>query len=455
MWREAMGRDGMRDLLLLVIILGSVPISLFEPFYGVLVWIWISYFNPHRFTFSYMYEFPVAAVIAVPTLLGILFTRKINRNPMVRETALLGMLWIWFVITYLNATRIPLFQGHILDAKSELIRVSKILLMTVVMILLVNTRERLKYLFLVTSLSFSLLVLKGALFGARTSGQYRVWGPPDSFLADNNGFAMAVNMSLPMLFYLGRVEENRLLKRILNISFICGIVSVLLTYSRGGLLGLVAVMLTIVLKSRYRVLSGIVLVACGLLVLTFAPEKWMERMGTLKHESENVDDSAHQRLVSWGTTLNFSKDYPIMGGSFDTLPDIEVFQRYESEPLPGGFPSSGPHSIYFQVIGEQGYVGLILYLALIGCCMFSLRRIRSYARRITAMNWSFPYLDILETAFIGFLVSGAFLGLANFDLFYQLIACTIILKILVRRELATHLSSGGPETAILVESPVA
>lgn len=432
----------MRDLLLLIIILGSVPISFFEPFFGILMWVWIAYFNPHRFTFTYMYDFPVAMVIAVPTLLGIVFTRKINRNIMVRETVLLGLLWIWYGITYLNATNVPLFQGHILDARSELIRVSKILIMTVVMILLVTSKERLKYLFLVTSFSFSLLVLKGALFGVRTSGQYRVWGPPDSFLADNNGFALAVNMSLPMLFYLARVEKNQVLKRLLNISFVCGIVSVLLTYSRGGLLGLVAVLFMITWKSKYRVISSILLCASGLLVLTFAPPQWLNRMGSIEHEAQDADGSARQRLVSWGTTLNFSKDYPFMGGSFDLLPDIEVFQRYQTEPLPGGFPSSGPHSIYFQMIGEQGYIGLMLYLSMIGACLLTLRRIRTFARAISEVQWSVPYLDILEAAFAGFLVSGAFLGLANFDLFYQLIACTIILKMLVRKDLAEKLRNG-------------
>jgi putative inorganic carbon (HCO3(-)) transporter len=426
----------MRDLLLLVIILGSVPISFVEPFYGVLVWTWIAYFNPHRYTFSYMYNFPVAAVIAAPTLFGMVFSKKINRDFMVRETVLLGVLWTWFVITYVNATHVPLFQGHIPDAKAELIRVSKILLMTVVMILVVNTRERLKYVFFVTAFSFVPLVFKGALFGFRTGGESRVWGPPESFLADNNGFALAVNMSLPILFYFGRIEQNRILRRILNISFACGILTVILTYSRGGLLGLIAVLLVIAFKSRFRVLSGFLVVILGFTVLTFAPQKWMERMGTLTGGTGNIDSSAKQRLVSWGTTWNFVMDYPIMGGSFRSLPNVDLFQRYQSEPLPGGFLSSGPHSIYFQTLGEQGFVGLGLYLLLIASSIFSLRHLRRGARILPSTKWVMTYTDIIEASMAGFLVSGAFLGLADFDLFFQLIACTIILKILWRREVA-------------------
>jgi putative inorganic carbon (HCO3(-)) transporter len=441
----------MRDLVLLIIILASVPISFFEPFYGVLIWIWIAFFNPHRYTFTYMYNFPVAAVVAAPTLFGLLFTRNVNRRFMVRETALLTVLWGWFVFTYLNATQVPLFQGHILDAQAELIRVSKILLMTFVMILLVTSREKLKYVFLVTALSFTPLVLKAAIFGFRTGGQDRVWGPPDSFLADNNGFALAVNMSLPILFYLARVEENRILRWVLNVAFACGILTVIFTYSRGGLLGLAAILLVIAFKSRYRVLSALLLVIFGFLLLTFAPEKWTGRMGTLTSR-ESPDDSAKQRLVSWGTTWNFVKDYPIAGGSFRSLPNVDLFQRYQSEPLPEGFLSSGPHSIYFQTLGEQGFVGLALYLLLIGSSIVTLRSLRKRAQLLPSTGWIATYTDVIEVSLVGFLVSGAFLGLADFDLFFQMIACTIILKILWKREVAVQTAAVPVRAPTLAES---
>ena len=57
----------MRDLIVLAIVFLSVPIALFRPYYGVLVWVWIAYFNPHRFTWTYAYNFPVAMTIAIPT----------------------------------------------------------------------------------------------------------------------------------------------------------------------------------------------------------------------------------------------------------------------------------------------------------------------------------------------------------------------------------------------------
>ena len=425
----------MRDLILLLVIGVSIPVSFFYPYYGILVWTWITFFNPHRFTWGFMYNAPVAAAIAIPTLLGCFFTPNINRQILKRETLLLGGLWVWFCITFVHALTVPLFQGHIDYAKLELIRVSKVLLITFVMILLVTTRQRLKYLVAVTAMSFGLLAIKGAIFGIRTAGEARVWGPPDSFLTDNNAFALAANISLPMLLFLARDEKKRIYRMGIYLTFFCAVLSVILTYSRGGLLGLGAVLFALVFKSRYKALSVVLLAISFVAVITFAPPQWMERMGGLAHGT--VDESGHQRLVSWGTSWNFALDYPITGGSFNALPNVELFRRYQPEPLPGGFESSGPHSIYFQVLEEQGFTGVALYFFLVCSCWASLFSLRRRARQAPATQWIVPYANMIEVSLFGFLVSGAFLGLANFDLYYQLVAMVIILKVLYEAEVPT------------------
>lgn len=424
----------MRDVILFIIIAISIPISFFRPYFGILVWTWITFFNPHRYTWGFMYNFPIAAVIAAPTLLGCFFTSDLNRRILKRETLLLAGLWAWFSITFLYALQVPLFEGHLNDAKLELVRVSKVLLITFAMMVLVTSHKKLKTLVMVTAMSFGLLAIKGALFGFRTGGAARVWGPPDSFIADNNSFALAVNMSLPMLLFLARDEKKRNYRWLLYCAFVCGVASVTLTYSRGGLLGLAAVLLAITIKSRYKVISVCLIGFCSVAVITFAPPQWMDRMAGLVHG--DVDMSGHQRLVSWGTSWNFALDYPITGGSFNALPNVELFQRYQPEPLPGGFQSSGPHSIYFQTLEEQGFVGLALYLFLVGSCWASLLNLRRRAGRSQVSQWMVPYTHMIEVSLFGFLVSGAFLGLANFDLFYQLVAMVVILKVLYRDDAA-------------------
>jgi len=436
----------MRDLILFIIIVISIPISFFRPYFGILMWTWIAFFNPHRFTWGFMYNSPVAAAVAVPTLLGCLFTSRINRNILKLETLVLAGLWAWFAITFLHALQVPLFQEHLADAKLEFVRVSKILLMTFLMMLLITSYTRFKYLVVVTATCFGVLALRGAIFGMRTGGESRVFGPHDSFLTDNNAFALAINMSLPMFLFLARDQRRRNYRWLLYLAFIFGVISVVLTYSRGGLLGLVAVLMAIILKSRYKLISSFLVVLACVGVFTFAPPQWMNRMTSLARGE--VDTSGHQRLVSWGTSWNFAMDYPITGGSFNALPNVELFQRYQPEPLPGGFLSSGPHSIYFQMLEEQGFVGLALYLFLVGSCWASLLSLRRRAGRSPFSQWIVPYTHMIEVSFLGFLVSGAFLGFANFDLFYQLVAMVVILKIIYEKEmrpaLPVHLEQAEP-----------
>ncbi len=426
----------MRDFFVAAIILGSMPICLFSPYWGVLMWYWVSYFNPHRFTWSFAYDLPVAFLVAVPTLAGTLFARKSMRSLAVRESLLLMALWGWYIVTYIYATGVPLFASHMQDAQYEVVHISKILLMSFVMILVISTRERLRGVMLVTAVSLGLLAVKGTLFGLRTGGESRVWGPLDSFLSDNNAFALAINMCLPLLFYLAREEKNLWVRLGLRICFVCGILSVLLTYSRGGLLGLAVVLAAITLKSRHRIIASCLILTSALLVLSFAPEAWMSRMGRLMEGS--LDSSAEQRLVSWGTAWNFAHDYPLTGGGFDALPNVNIFQRYQPRPLPGGFLSSGPHSIYFQLLADQGFVGLGLFLLLTGSCLWSLYRVRSRSKNIPAASWLISYTQMVEIAILAFLTSGAFLGFVYLDVIYQILSTVVVLKVLFQKELEAY-----------------
>jgi probable O-glycosylation ligase (exosortase A-associated) len=423
----------MRDVILLAILAFSVPASFVNPYYGVLMWYWVAYMNPHRFTYGFTYNLPVAFMVAVPTLIGTVFAKKSLRSLLTSESVLLIGLWVWYTISYIHAKGVPIFAGHMLDADYEMNHISKIMLMTIVMIILITTRERLHGVMLVSSASLGFLAVKDALFGVKTQGEYRVFGPPDSFLTDNNAFGLAINVSLPILFYLARAEKRRWLRMALYVCFVCGIITVLLTYSRGGFVGLAVVLLAITVRSRHKLVAVGVVVLAIVVVLAVAPPAWMNRMGQFLHG--NLDATANQRLVSWGTAWNFSHDFPITGGSFDALPDIYLYQRYQPRPLPDGLTSSGPHSIYFQLLADQGFVGVGLFLALAGNCFWTLLRVRRAARRIPEINWLADYTLMVETAMLAFMASGAFLGFVYLDLIYQMIGTTVVIKMLFRTEL--------------------
>ena len=422
----------MRDFVVIAIILGSIPICLVSPYAGILLWFWVTYFNPHRFTWGYAYTFPVAMAVAVPTLVGAIPAKKTMRALLTAESLLLLALWIWFTITYIHAQDIPLFAANMLDAKYEMAHISKILVMTFVMIVIINSKERLRNVLLVTACSLGMLALKSALFGFRVEGESRVHGPPDSFLTENNAYGLALNMALPLLFFLVRDEPRKWLRILLRILFAATVASVLLTYSRGGLLGLAAVITVLTLRSKHKTVGAFLLAATAFLVISFAPAQWMSRMGDFA--SGNLDSSANMRLTSWTVAWRLSKDYP-MGGSFDAVPNVDVYRRYQPRPLPDDAPSSGPHSIYFQLLGDHGFVGLGIFLLLMASCMWSLFRIRRASRQIPSARWLIVYSQMVETSILAFMVSGAFLGVVYLDVIYQMVGLTIVLKMLFRKEI--------------------
>ena len=252
-------------------------------------------------------------------------------------------------------------------------------------------------------------------------------------------------MTIPMFVYFARSEPRRWLRAIVYTLMLCVIISVIGTYSRGGLVGLAVVMFALMVKSRRKAVS-VFLVAVGLFCLmTFATLQWKERMGSFLHG--NLDESAESRLAVWQAGWNLASDYPLTGGGFDVYTDPSVIVRY----LPGDRQDTtlhGPHSIYFQMLGEQGFIGLSLFLLLLAGCYLRLHRLRRAAARWDELSWLTPYANMFEVALLAYMFNGATLGRAYFDYFFEIVACVVILDLLYRRALVQVWTRGQTESRI-------
>jgi putative inorganic carbon (hco3(-)) transporter len=426
----------MRDYIVLAIIFAAIPFCFFRPYFGLLMWTWVAYFNPHRLTWGIAYDFPVAMCIGIPTLAGLVFTRDKNRNILTRETGIMFLLWLWFGITTWYASKQVLFSAHIPASEAMLIRTSKILLMTVVTVILITSQKKLRYLCYVAVFSIAFYAVKGVIFGIRTSAEQRVWGPPGSFIEDNNFLAVAVNMTLPFLFFLARSETNKKLRMFFWFVFISSIGSVILSYSRGGLLGLAVVLGFLVLKSRHKLVAAMSVVALAAVIIAYAPPTWFSRMDDFVHG--NLDPSAQGRLDAWHFAVVLASNYPLTGGGFETF-TTDLFQRFTP-----GRTFAGPHSIYFQMLGEQGYVGLFLFLSLLIACHITCWKLRRQSRRLPQVAWIEPYTQMIQVSLLAYMVSGAFLAMAYFDYFWLIVAMTAILKILYRRDAVLAVAEEKP-----------
>ena len=407
----------MRGTLLFIIILGSLPFALQQPWIGVLVFSWISYMNPHKYAWGAIRTFPVAMVVAVVTLFGMLATKDKQRLRKDPANLLVLGLWIIFVIT-------TVFAFNQDDAWFQLDKVSKILLMNFVTIMLINSQLKLRYLLLVIALSVGLIGLKGCIWVIMSGGANRVYGPDGSFLADNNDLALALNMTLPLLLYLSKDEPRAWLKSLLKICFAASFVAIVFTYSRGGFLTMVLVGCLLLIKARYKALAGMVFIIGLGAILLIAPAKWNERMNTI--ETYQEDGSAMGRINAWRTAVNIALKRPLIGGGFQTWTP-SVYARFSPEP----WNVRDVHSSYFEMLGEQGFIALGLYLMLLAYALMTCARLKWTIRRNPALRWAQHYPDMLQTALLGYMLGGAFLGRAYFDLFYHLIASIVIVKQLV------------------------
>jgi probable O-glycosylation ligase (exosortase A-associated) len=141
------------------------------------------------------------------------------------------------------------------------------------------------------------------------------------------------------------------------------------------------------------------------------------------------------RINAWHTAFNIAKDRPLIGGGFETF-TWQVFHLYA--PSPSNIHDV--HSIYFEVMGEHGFVAFGLFLILIFCALLTAMKLKRTARINKQINWAESYASMFQISLIAYMVGGIFLGRAYFDLFYNIVAMVVITKILIEKELNTEKS---------------
>ncbi|MDH5593758.1 MAG: putative O-glycosylation ligase, exosortase A system-associated, partial [Gammaproteobacteria bacterium] len=391
-----------------------------HPHYGVLIWSWISYMAPHRLTYGFAYSFPFAAVTAGITLISLVFSKEKIKVPVTAITAV----WILFVLWTSITTFVAMVPEH---AVFEWERSIKIQFMVGVTLLLINNKEKLNQLVWIIVISIGFYGVKGGIFTLLTGGSWMVWGPQGTFIEGNNELALAMIMILPLLRYLQLQTENKWIKRGLIIAMGLCALSILASYSRGAFIAASAITLFLWLKSRKRVVLGVAMVFVILASLLFLPKGWFDRMETIKTYEE--DASAMGRINAWWFAYNIANERPIIGGGFHVF-NRELFLAYAPEPE----KFHDAHSIYFEVLGEHGYVGLILFLLLYYLVLRNAKWILKNTKDKENLLWARDLASMVQVGLIGYAVGGAFLGLAYFDLPYHFMAIIVILRTIVQKE---------------------
>ncbi|HQU49694.1 MAG TPA: putative O-glycosylation ligase, exosortase A system-associated [Casimicrobiaceae bacterium] len=400
----------MRDYALTMLIIGLLPICVWRPWIGIVVWYWFGLMNPHRLTWDFAYTMPFALWIGVATLAGILFARDRKPIPWNSGLVLLLLLVVYFTFT-------TFFAWAPNAAWAQWNKVIKVVLMTFVATMFIYGKDRIYALMLTMALSIGFYGVKGFFFVLRTGGAGRVQGPEGSFIDGNTFLGMAFTMMLPVLVYLARDERRLWLKNLLYTVAAMTAVSTVFTYSRGAYLGLAAIAPLMLLRSRRKWLAVAVLVPLLAVAPSMLPDSVFKRAELIEHYEG--DRSANQRLQSWAVAWNLALDRPLTGAGFNFEYGAarEQWLAYGSEKYAWALShSSAAHSIYFQVLGQHGFVAFAMYLALLVGTLVSLNRLRAIGTQRPELEWISTYATGLQIGLVGYMVSGAFLSSAYFDL---------------------------------------
>lgn len=407
-----------RDLVLAGIFAAILPYVFRHVFVGVLLWTWVGVMNPHKLAFGFMYNAPVAAVIGAVTLIAIFTSRDRVKLPSASPITFIILFFAWTCIT----TVFAFFPD---PSSVQLSKVFKIQLMVLVTAAVLYKWEHIRLFIWVNVLSLGFYGLKGGLYTIQTGGGGRVWGPPGGFIAGNNELALALIMAIPLMHFLRLTTPHRLLKHVLLAMMVLSVISALGTQSRGALLAIVAMGLVLWWRAPNKFINAIVVSALAVSVWSFMPESWHNRMQTI--ESYQEDGSAMGRIFAWQTAINIANDR-VVGAGYDMYYPV-IFNIYAPDAGESRFDSTiarAAHSIYFQVLGEHGYVGLFLFMMIWVSAWRIAANLRRNARGDPEVGWLYHFGGMAQVALVGWLAGGAFLSLAYFDFPYNLVVALVV-----------------------------
>ena len=425
----------MRDIALLVFIAGSIPYALAHPVYGVYLWTWMSLMNPHRLTWGFSFDASYAFYVALATLIGLVLTRDARRLPLAPASIALTLFLLWMTLGY------P-FSFFPSDSYEMWSKVMKIQIMTLVAAALIFEREQIRRFVWVMVVSIGYYGVKGGLFAIRTGGSQKVYGPAGTFIEDNNEIALALVIVIPLMWYLFETTKTRWIRyTLIGMMSLSGLAAIA-SWSRGAFLALAAMSVAIWWKGKRKALLGLGLLLLWPAVLAFMPQLWEDRMNTISDYTS--DNSAMGRINAWRMAWNLALDRPLFGGGFEIY-NKPVFDLY----APVREDIHAAHSIYFQVLGEHGFVGLFLYLLI---WWFTWRTAVWIGKRTTPdgeHRWAYHLAAMSQVSLVGYFVGGAFLSLAYFDLPYFIMVALIATKWLLERESKpSPAATRGPVSAI-------
>jgi len=408
-----------RDFLYHAAWFGLLPIAFYSAHLGILLWIWIALLPPVDLMYGSLGIVLPFNKLAAASVFYVLLTRPVEKRFYV--DMLVVVTCIYALILTLSYTFAPVPSSA---ADNQYDKFWKIMVLAGLISGLMFTRHRMHQVALVISVTLGFYMAKEGLIFLLTAGGHHVEG--SSATGDDNGLALAILMIIPLLLYCANYTADRWIRLGMYITAVLGAVTVVATYSRGGFIGLLALGVMLLKGSRHK-FRGLILIAIGAVVLYhLMPDDYLERMNTIKEADE--DSSFTTRLVAWKINFLIAMDHPFLGaGPYASVVVQNWFTYVEAAshflfPTPIVYRTFVAHSIYFQVLGDTGFMGLFFFLSMLGTALLYTFHTQRMARKDPALAWAVDLARAGQISIVMYLVSGAALSNVYFEVLYIVLA---------------------------------
>jgi probable O-glycosylation ligase (exosortase A-associated) len=396
-----------------LVVMLTLPTSLRRPFVGLLVFSWLAYMRPQDLCWGFARTMRLSFFVGIAMIAGWFAYERGRRAYAVWDFRTVAVLVLGVLITISYAFA----QVHDEYTNRYYVEFVKILAVALFTTGQVDSPQRFRVMTWTIALCLAFFGVKGGVFGMLSGGSQILRGP-GGMMEDNNDFALALVMNVPLLWYLGIAEHKPRILRLSRLAVFLTVVTIVLTHSRGAFLALSCTALWIAWRSGKLVRAGLVLVCLGALFPLVAPQEVLDRLATITEPSK--ESSANARLVAWATAGRMIEDNPLWGvgmrnfqpryRDYSGLPPGEVGTTYVA------------HNSYLQIWAESGTLAFVVYMLLLLSVFLVCRRVFRLGRSRPDLAWAADYARMMEATTVGFMVGAFFLNRGHFDLVYHWLA---------------------------------
>lgn len=416
----------MTSLAIAAFVFALLLLGLRRPYLWLLAYVYIDVLVPQKISYTLLNHLPISLIAFVLCFGGWLVMDAKADTRFTFRQGLLVVLLAYCGITTLSA-------DFPVEAAAKWAWVWKGLVFAIFLPLTLRTRLRFEAVALVMVLSVGAIIVDGGIKTVVGGGGY---GELPLFVNDNTGIYEGSILStvaiaiIPLIVWLARhgtvfKPDWRVNLFAAALIFACVLIPVG-TQARTGLVCLAFLAVLSLRTVKRRMLYIAAAAAAGLMAVPFLPASFTQRMSTI--ENHQSDKSASTRVAVWLWTLDYVRDHPF-GGGFDAYRGNRIKYTTITEKTFGEMTTLVPevvedkgrayHSSYFEMLGEQGWPGLALWLWIQALGLWHMERLRARWRKRAAENpddttlrWQAPFASALQQAQLVYLLGSLFVGIA-------------------------------------------